>query len=263
MLRILSALVIVPVVVGAIWFLTTPQLLVVAEIVLVLGFVEYARLAEALGARIPRVVAGVATAAACAALGLGFPSELVLLASLIAVGSVVIGSRAPGPGVLAEVSAALFPSLYLGLPLGALVALHGYAGRTAVLLLLVTVIVSDTAQYYSGRLLGRHQLSPLISPKKTVEGAAGGFVVSPIVMALVAPYWLPGFGTGTVLLMGLALVGLGLAGDLFESLLKRSAGVKDSSGLIPGHGGVLDRIDSLLFAAPAFYLFLAYGGWGR
>jgi phosphatidate cytidylyltransferase len=84
--------------------------------------------------------------------------------------------------------------------------------------------------------------------------------VAPAVMAAVAPWWLPGHSTGWVLLVGLALVGLGIAGDLFESLLKRSAGVKDSSTLIPGHGGVLDRIDAMLFAAPVFYVLLRYGG---
>jgi phosphatidate cytidylyltransferase len=263
MVRILSALVIVPLVVGAIWFLDSPQLLIVAEIVLALGFVEYARLADALGARIPVVVSGVATAIACAALGLGMPVELPLLASLIAIGAVIVGNRQPSPDVLADTAAALFPSLYLGLPLGALVALHGRFGRGAVLLLLVTIVVSDTAQYYAGRLFGRRKLSPTISPKKTVEGALGGFLVAPVVMAIVARWWLPGIDTAILLLVGLMLVGLGIAGDLFESLLKRSAGVKDSSTLIPGHGGVLDRIDALLFAVPGFYLFLTYGLPGR
>lgn len=259
MLRILSALVLIPVVVGAIWFLTTFQLLAVAEIVLVLGFIEYARLAEALGASLPRTVAGAAAVFACAALALGLPLELPLLAALIAVGAVVVGSRPPGPKVLGDVTAALFPCLYLGLPLGAMVALHREVGREAVLLLLVTIVVSDSAQYYAGRAFGRHKLSPLISPKKTVEGAAGGFVVAPLVLALAAHAWLPSLPAIMAVGTGLVLVGLGIAGDLFESLLKRSAGVKDSSTLIPGHGGVLDRIDALLFAAPVFYLLLKYG----
>jgi phosphatidate cytidylyltransferase len=259
MLRIISGLVLILVVGAAIWFLTTPVLLAVAEVVLVLGFVEYARLAEALGARIPRVVSGSAAVLAAASLALGYPLELPLLAALIAVGAIIIGARVPAPGVLADVSASLFPILYLGLPIGALVAIHATAGREAVLLLMSTIVVSDTAQYYSGRLFGRRRLSPLISPKKTVEGALGGFVVAPPVMAFLARWWLPHASTGMLLLVGLLLVGVGIAGDLFESLLKRSAGVKDSSALIPGHGGVMDRIDSLLFAAPAFYLFLRYG----
>jgi phosphatidate cytidylyltransferase len=258
-LRILTGIVLIIVFGAALWFLPTPQLLVIAEAVLVLGFVEYERLAGALGVRIPAIVACAASMLAAASLGLSYPLELPLLAALLAVGAVIVGSREPGPTVLADVAAAMFPVLYLGLPLGALVALHATGGREAVLLLIATIIVSDTAQLGGGMLLGRHKLSPVISPKKTVEGALTGFVVAPAVMLLLSRWWLPQAGSATVLLLGLFIVGLGIAGDLFESLLKRSAGVKDSSALIPGHGGVLDRIDSLLFAAPGFYLFVKYG----
>ncbi len=100
-----------------------------------------------------------------------------------------------------------------------------------------------------------------MSPAKTVEGAVGGFVAAAILGAWLAPQWLamthaPGPVAGA--LLGTLLAGAGMVGDLFESLLKRSAGVKDSSSLIPGHGGVLDRIDSYLFAAPVYFLLLRY-----
>ena len=127
-----------------------------------------------------------------------------------------------------------------------------------VLLLMLTVIVSDTAQYYTGRLAGRRLLAPVISPKKTVEGAVGGFVCGTIVFALVGAWWLPRVPLALRALVGLTIVCAGIAGDLFESMLKRSAGVKDSSSIIPGHGGVLDRIDALLFAAPVYYVALQY-----
>jgi phosphatidate cytidylyltransferase len=260
MVRILSALALIPVFFGCIWFLSARPLLVVAEAVLVLAFVEYARLAEALGARLPRTASGAAAMAMCAAVGLGLPLELPLAGALVGLCALVVGSRAPTPGVLGDVAASLFPVVYLGLPLGSFVALHAMAGRESVMLLLLTIVVSDSAQYFTGRWFGRHQLSPATSPKKTVEGAFGGFLVAPALMAVVAPWWLPGRSTGWVLLVGLVIVGLGIAGDLFESLLKRSAGVKDSSALIPGHGGVLDRIDAMLFAAPVFYVLLRYGG---
>jgi phosphatidate cytidylyltransferase len=197
--------------------------------------------------------------ATCAAVGLALPLEAVLAAALVAICAVLVGSRVPGPAVLAEAGAALFPVLYLGVPIGSLVALHGAVGREAVLWLLVTVIVSDTAQYAVGRLFGRHKLSPIISPKKTVEGAAGGFLVAPVAMVVAGRWWLPGLDAGWVAAIAALIVALGIAGDLFESLLKRSAGIKDSSTLIPGHGGVLDRIDGLLFAAPAFYVLVRYG----
>ncbi len=260
MLRILSGLVLIVVFFCGIWFLPSGALLVVAEGVLLLAFIEYARLAEAVGARVPRAASAAAAMATCAAMGLGLPLDLVLVAVLVGLCAVIVGSRMPAPGVLGDIAAAVFPAIYLGLPLGSFVALHALAGREAVLLLLATIIVSDSAQYFTGRLFGRTKLSPAISPKKTVEGALGGFVLAPIAMAAIARWWLPGRTTGWALLVGLVLVGLGIAGDLFESLLKRSAGVKDSSTLIPGHGGVLDRIDAMLFAAPVFYVLLKYGG---
>ncbi len=258
MARLSSGLVLILAVVASVWLLPSRALLLIACGVLVLALVEYGRLAGSLGVRVPLAVSGAGALAACAALGLGTPLDAPLLATVVVVGGVVVASRAPGPGVLGDVAAALLPSLYLGLPLGSLVALHAGWGRGAVLLLLLNVVLSDTAQYYGGRMLGRRPLSPLISPKKTMEGAAAGLLVTPPIVMLVGRAWLPSVGAGRLLLMSLALVGLGIVGDLFESLLKRSAGVKDSSALIPGHGGVLDRIDSLLFAAPAFYLFLRY-----
>jgi phosphatidate cytidylyltransferase len=122
----------------------------------------------------------------------------------------------------------------------------------------LTVMVSDTAQYYSGRLFGRRPLAAAISPRKTIEGAVGGFVFGAIILTVAGAWWLPGIPPAFRALLGVAIVALGIAGDLFESMLKRSAGVKDSSALIPGHGGVLDRIDALLFAAPIYYVVLKY-----
>jgi phosphatidate cytidylyltransferase len=121
----------------------------------------------------------------------------------------------------------------------------------------MVIVVSDSAQYYTGRAFGRRPLSPAISPKKTVEGAIGGVVFGTLAMAagghyvFASPLWI-------LALLGAAISLLGIVGDLFESLLKRSAGVKVSSNLIPGHGGVLDRIDSWLFAAPVYYMFVRF-----
>ena len=125
-------------------------------------------------------------------------------------------------------------------------------------MLLVVIVVSDSAQYYTGRAFGRRPLAPAISPKKTVEGAIGGMVFGTAAMILVGRLAFAASPLGLLALLGAAIVALGIVGDLFESLLKRSAGVKDSSALIPGHGGVLDRIDSWLFAAPAYYVFVRY-----
>jgi phosphatidate cytidylyltransferase len=120
------------------------------------------------------------------------------------------------------------------------------------------VALSDTTQYYSGRLFGRHLLAPAISPKKTIEGAIGGFAGAMLALGVLGHWWLPHMLLHWRLVLGLAVAAVGIVGDLFESLLKRSVGVKDASSVIPGHGGVLDRIDALLFAAPVFYVFVRY-----
>ena len=146
--------------------------------------------------------------------------------------------------------------VYLALPLAALVQIRLLAGPQAVFFVMLTIMVSDTAQYYTGRTLGRRPLAPRISPKKTIEGAIGGFLVATAMFVGVGAWWAPEMSVPVRLVLGLALVALGIAGDLFESFLKRRAGVKDSSNLIPGHGGVLDRIDALLFAAPAYWVAL-------
>ncbi len=159
---------------------------------------------------------------------------------------------------LARAAASVFPSLYIGLPIGALIAVRARRGPEVLFLLMLTIIVSDTAQYYTGRLLGRRKLAPVISPKKTIEGAMGGFVFGALALAIAGIWWLPTMPIAMRALLGVAIVTLGIAGDLFESMLKRSAGLKDSSALIPGHGGILDRIDALLFAAPIYYVVLKY-----
>jgi phosphatidate cytidylyltransferase len=257
--RVLSALVLVPLFVAAIWFLTPLQLLVVAEVVLVLAFLEYAGLVAHIGAPIPRVVTAFGAGAVCAAIAWpGVPLDVPLMAVSLTLGVLAVGVGQIGPQVLTRLFAAAFGVLYLGLPMGAFVAVHALVGREAVLLLLLTIVVSDTAQLYAGRLFGRHQLTPAISPKKTVEGAIGGAVFGTLAMAIVGRWWLPNVPPGWLICVGLIVVAFGMLGDLFESVLKRSAGVKDSSGLIPGHGGVLDRIDAMLFAAPAYYIFLRY-----
>lgn len=144
-----------------------------------------------------------------------------------------------------------FAILYISVPLGMLAALNARLGWQVTVLLIATVVVSDSLQFYSGRMFGRHALAPTISPKKTIEGAIGGVVAGTLFMALAGPYAIPK-PPASLAALGFVMVLLGIAGDLFESKLKREANVKDSSALIPGHGGVLDRIDALLFVTPVF-----------
>lgn len=147
--------------------------------------------------------------------------------------------------------------LYVGLTLSYLLLIRGLPDGA--LLIFFVVLVSwagDTGAYVVGKSVGRRALAPVISPKKTYEGLVGGLVLA-CLMALAARAWfLPGFSVVDCLVLGILLTTAGLMGDLAESAVKRSAGFKDSGALIPGHGGMLDRLDSLLFTGPAFYYYV-------
>jgi phosphatidate cytidylyltransferase len=128
-------------------------------------------------------------------------------------------------------------------------------GRRWIFLVLLVVMCRDSLAYFVGTALGSHKLYPAVSPKKSVEGAIGGLAGGLLAAYLARQFFCPFLTALDCVLLGLLLGILGQIGDLFESLLKRSFGVKDSGTLIPGHGGILDRLDSLLFAFPAAYYY--------
>ncbi|MCO4761006.1 MAG: phosphatidate cytidylyltransferase [Myxococcales bacterium] len=129
-------------------------------------------------------------------------------------------------------------------------------GPAALLSLMAIVFAGDTGAYFAGRFLGRHKLYPLVSPKKTIEGSIGGLAAS-IGVAYLASLWLiPQLGTVEALSLGAICGMVAQIGDLAESMFKRASGTKDSGTLLPGHGGMLDRLDGVLFAAPIFLAWL-------
>jgi len=153
--------------------------------------------------------------------------------------------------------------LYIGWLLSYLVSLRGLEdGRNWIFLALFTTFASDTTAFFVGRALGRHPLAPNISPGKTWEGAVGGVLGAVLVslfFVLPTPLSLnPYINWGQAILLGLLVSVFGQIGDLTESLLKRNMGVKDSGTLIPGHGGVLDRVDSIVFAGVVVYYFALF-----
>jgi phosphatidate cytidylyltransferase len=126
-------------------------------------------------------------------------------------------------------------------------------GLAWVFLLLALAWLADTGAYFAGRFLGRHKLYELVSPKKTWEGFFGGIIVTTIGVFVVRAVGLPSLGVVDSLLIGACLGTAGVLGDLSESMLKRAFNVKDSGWVMPGHGGLLDRVDSVLFIAPLLY----------
>ena len=149
--------------------------------------------------------------------------------------------------------------LYVGFPLSTVVSTRTLpGGEWLVLFLAVVTWASDTGAYYAGTLWGKHPLLPSISPKKTVEGVLGGLVLAVGVAFLAQQWFTSELSLADAVILGVLLTTVGLLGDLFESMIKRRTGVKDSGGILPGHGGMLDRLDSLLFTAPTFYYYVAY-----
>ncbi len=151
---------------------------------------------------------------------------------------------------------AYFPVYGPDVPQGVVDTVYRWGGLT-VLAVFVAIWVCDSAAYFVGRAWGRHKLFPRVSPNKSWEGAIAGFVAAVLVF-LAARSLLPYLTLVSALVCGTIIGVFGQLGDLVESLLKRDAGVKDSSALIPGHGGVLDRFDSLLFVAPLIFVYLDF-----
>ena len=162
-----------------------------------------------------------------------------------------------------RVTAATFGPLYLGGGLGTMALLRrdpGADGPSFVVLALMLAWLSDTGGYFAGRFLGKHKLYEAVSPKKTIEGAVGGLAGGVAGAMLAHFFYLRSLPLVDGLVLGLVGSALGQLGDLGESLLKRSSGVKDSGGIVPGHGGILDRIDALLVTSALTYLYVL---WAR
>lgn len=250
MTRLLSGLALAAAALAAILLLPTPGLHAIACGLAFLAASEYRRLAGATPA-LAWAAAAVCYLVGARSYGSATFGVLLLVVGYGAAGAVLLRNES-----IERAAASVFGLVYVAVPLGALVLIHRLGGAADVLLLLFTIVVSDSAQYYTGRMFGRRPLAPAISPKKTIEGAIGGLVIGTAFMALAGRLVFPMVRPWTLAGLGMAIVLLGIAGDLFESRLKRTAGVKDSATLIPGHGGILDRIDALLFAIPAYYLFV-------
>ena len=172
----------------------------------------------------------------------------------------------PHKDMLSSLGNSLIAQIYIAIPLALAIRLtlvslpflpiRGYNGLI-LLVIFIFIWVNDTGAYLVGSRWGKTPLAPRISPKKTVEGSVGGLILVLLSAVIIRLLLLPEIGWWTILLMGAIVAIFGTIGALFESSLKRRAGVKDSGKLIPGHGGILDRIDSMLLAVPAVYILLA------
>jgi phosphatidate cytidylyltransferase len=266
MTRVASGALMVALLLAAIWWLPWWVTACLGVLTAARAGVELSSLAAAVGVPVSRAVPAAAAGTVVLAVAFSDPRAPIFVVSLLptalaavalAGGLSALRGAPAGQATFVRAGIHALAPVYLGVPIGVLVGIQLTEGPAMLTWLLLVIAVSDSAQYYSGRAFGRRPLAPVISPAKTIEGAIGGLLAAALAGAAGAAYLLPGARIPTAAGVAVLLALAGMAGDLFESLLKRSAGVKDSAALIPGHGGVLDRIDSYLFAAPMFYLLLA------
>jgi phosphatidate cytidylyltransferase len=190
---------------------------------------------------------------------------LPLLGVFLLVGIMLAVGKDPVETLFHKLIYITWGTLYLGLLYPYVYHIRGEAawmepspGQWWLLLLFASLWLGDTAAMFFGKSFGRHKLAPTVSPNKTVEGFLGGLIGYLVAAMIVKIFWLTNVPAYHFIIIALLLGLFGQLGDLVESLWKRSLGIKDSSHIIPGHGGVLDRFDSLLFSAPVLYLYLRY-----
>jgi phosphatidate cytidylyltransferase len=291
--RIATAVVLIPIVLVLILRAPVSVLAVVAGIVALLTIHEFLKLTESYGVKPLRLLTYVFCSIFFLLLALNVGNEKPLLSTAVfvyclgfagAIAPFIFLTRAMRSGDLSmgypAAAASVFAFTYIALPMGMLVQLRQqWAGAFYLLYLLLVVWAGDIFAYFVGKSMGRHLMAPRISPKKTWEGAAASVLASVGVGWLLFHYALPlssallragliqqrdgMFGLeqpamGPIILLTVVLNVAAQLGDLVESLIKRGAGVKDSGALLPGHGGMLDRIDALLFAAPLLWYYAAW-----
>lgn len=283
--RVATAAVLIPVVVGLVLWSSTIVVALVMALVMLLALFEYFALGDVMGHRAYRF-----WTATCALIilylqwlttsvrwgefgGIIYPARLVwflhrffpraedgIFLFVLGIAFITLATKRPIVEALPSAGISSSGLLLVAFPLTYAVRLHalGREGPRLLLFVLVLIWASDSAAYFAGRAFGKHPFAPHISPKKTWEGSIAGFASS-IVVAFAFMRWL---SVPIVILFGAAAVGnvAGQIGDLLESAYKRSAGVKDSGALLPGHGGMLDRIDALILAIPVvwYYFVLLY-----
>lgn len=282
--RVATAVVLIPFVVGLVLYASTEVVALALSAVIALAMLEYFALGDAIGHRAYRVwtlicavllvyVRSAAVAAEwlrvpcffwsdCfrAPLGAAHGTDDVLMLFVLGIAALTLATKRPLVESLAAAGISSSALLLVAFPLSFAVTLHGVSGIGPKLLLFALVITwaGDTVAYFVGRAVGKHAFAPILSPKKTWEGAVGGFVGS-LLVGVAFSKW-TGIAMGQMLAMAAVGNVAGQVGDLLESAYKRSAGVKDSGTLLPGHGGILDRIDALILAIPVVcYYWILFG----
>jgi phosphatidate cytidylyltransferase len=262
--RLLTAAVAIPILLYAVWSSQPYLFFAIAAFAILAATHEFFFIATRAGAPPFAWVGLPAAAAIVAAAAFARPewSAPILAAATVAIMIAALARVEDKQRVLVSAGATLLGLCYVALLGSYIVAIRalpepGIAGKLLTLFLAI-IMMSDTGAYFAGRALGRHKLAPRVSPAKTVEGSVGGLAGS--VLAAVASKYIffPELPIPDAVALGAGMGVLGQVGDLCESLLKRGSDVKDAASILPGHGGFLDRLDSMLLNAPVFYYYYVY-----
>jgi phosphatidate cytidylyltransferase len=265
MKRVLTAIVALPILLFTVWSRSPYFFVALTGIAAMLALREFYGLASKAGCK-PQAVSGYVAALAVIA-SFVYEQPVLIVAAVAALSILSLASAISNPNEmhqsLASVSATVFGVIYVAVLAGYLIGVRMMADAVLIphlaskllTMFFAIVMMTDTGAYYFGRAFGRHKLAPRVSPGKTVEGAIGGLATAIIIGPVCKLIFFPEIPISHSLALGAALGTIGQIGDLAESLLKRGADVKDSGNLLPGHGGVLDRIDSLLFCAPLLFYY--------
>lgn len=261
MQRLLTAAVTVPLALAGVFYLPSVWFFIVVALVIGWAAGEFVKIARfwAPGAPVEALVALVPLAAVLLAgfvplYGAASAEKLELyggaLLVSVGVGSLILLAKTPLSEVFPALGAFAFGVPYFALPIASLYVVHRL-DPWWLFLLFAIVWLGDTAAFYFGSRLGRHKLALTVSPNKSWEGSVAGFATG-LAATAVWSLWRLGEIDGRLLLVGAATAAAAQLGDLVESMIKRGAGLKDSGNLLPGHGGMLDRMDAMLFASPVF-----------
>jgi phosphatidate cytidylyltransferase len=248
LVRVATAVIGLPIIGGLIYWQVTLGFLGLCLLVTILALVEYTGLT--LKGRPSSERVGIVLVGAALFLALTQRPEKGLawsFAALLAVVLLMLPRATDIPAAWSRLAFSGFGVLYVGGLTAALPIIRDSLGASWVALVVAMTFANDTGAYFVGRAIGRHKLAPSISPGKTIEGAVGGLLGSLIIVFTAHFTFLPELSLRDCLMIGVPSAVVGPAGDLMESLIKRAAGAKDSGRLLPGHGGILDRIDALLF----------------
>ena len=259
MTRIISSIVSLPILLAIIYFGNPFHFFLLLEFAIFIGLYEFYRMIEKGGLGCYKWAGIILGILLSAAIFKGTYINLVIAASVILLFIIRIFEGNTSDNTFSYVSNTIFGIVYVSFLMSYLgvIRASGDNGRELIFFVLLITWMGDTTAYYGGKGFGKHKLAPAISPKKTVEGAIIGLIGS-IVGAIIAKSWFLDISILNAIAAGILIGVFGQFGDLSESIIKRNLQVKDSGGIIPGHGGILDRVDSLLFSAPVFYYYYSF-----